>query len=516
MSTAAPEKGRDAILPSDLMVELWKRIDRRLRKGEVLITNEQFYRAMVRDFRRVVGVPPDRRIKVALVDAVLRVNEKRPETYLTAGIKNAINQFLKSTGEEDAEAREMITRMVSEGRTAMWLEGMGIDVDARTLTGRVEQAILSIVEGRKLSAAPPRRGTGTRKRRARRAAGMLAARPTSLDEPDEPVEPPAYEPEPSAQEQQQRIAEEKVRTEELAADELRRAPRNLDAFLDQKLLTEQEASDLKKLYGIDRRLDGGEIDETEAQRLRGEIGEAVREKLKNRLRAAVDPSVLYLNAFEALRRMPTDRDDAMRLLIRHRNQVVSEDEKVNLSIVTRSLQEDDELLDQVGMLMERKDHEMRMMAANMPPYRHIYTPGQAIGKFTIAEAFVDDLRGLSREELSDRLNAADGEQRLKAAADIKCMVALLTFAMMNTTAFHREVRRLRIVLRLKHLFEGAVNERDGRNRVNQFLRRRLHSLYPDLTREERAEIEETGQHLIEGRGAPVEQEEDKSKRVYRV
>ena len=41
-------------------------------------------------------------------------------------------------------------------------------------------------------------------------------------------------------------------------------------------------------------------------------------------------------------------------MTRHKNQVVSDDPGVNLSIATRTLDEDDDLLDELGTLMERK------------------------------------------------------------------------------------------------------------------------------------------------------------------
>ncbi len=232
---------------------------------------------------------------------------------------------------------EMIVSMVQEGRTAAWLEGLGIDVDERMLNDTVEQAIIRVTEGKKLSAPP-------------------------------------------------------VRPEES---------------------------------------------------MRSEISDVVREKLQSRLREAVSNSVRYITVFEALRRLPQDRDVALSMLIRHKNQVApAEDQDVNLSIVTHTLSEDDALLEQLGLLMERKDPEMRMIAANLPPYRHIYTPDQTIGKFTVDAKFVDDLRELSHEELSERPNSEDTEVGVKAAADIKCMVALLTNLLNSTSAFHKELRRL--------------------------------------------------------------------------
>lgn len=179
MTTAPPRADSGTALPSDLKVALWKRVDRRLRNHEVLITNEQFYKVMVREFQRLVGMAPPRPVKARILEMIMQVNEKHPETYLSTGIKNAVQTFFKSTGEDDTEAREMIVRMVKEGRTAMWLESMGIDIDPRMLSGPVEQAIISIAEGKKVRAPAKRRGT--RKRPLRRGAGMVGVNATSLE-----------------------------------------------------------------------------------------------------------------------------------------------------------------------------------------------------------------------------------------------------------------------------------------------------------------------------------------------
>jgi len=133
----------------------------------------------------------------------------------------------------------------------------------------------------------------------------------------------------------------------------------------------------------------------------------------------------------------------------------------------------------------------------------------------IEAQFAKDLRNLSLNEVSEKLNADDTATRVRAAADIKCMVALLNL-LMRPTAMHAEIRRLRIHLRIRRTFEGGADERDGRNKVQQFLKRRLHNLYPDLTREGRAGIEEWSNKLLAGKGEEEEDGEDRSKRVYRV
>ncbi|SVC68239.1 uncharacterized protein METZ01_LOCUS321093 [marine metagenome] len=205
-------------------------------------------------------------------------------------------------------------------------------------------------------------------------------------------------------------------------------------------------------------------------------------------------------------------DEALKLLIKHKNQVTSEDEeKIDLSVVTGTLEKDDELLENLGLIMERKDREMRMLAADMPPCRHIYS-GEKLGKYTVGESFVGDLREIEREELSEQLNSEDGDVRLNAAADIKSMLVLLNAFMKADLPFHREVRRLRIILRMKNLYSGAIDEKDGRNRVQQFLRRRLNNLYPDLSREEKAAIEDAGSHICEGRGPNGEEKGETGRR----
>ena len=519
MTTASPpSQHRKLALQAELKLALWRGIERRLRRGDVLITSEQFLRAMLKEFRRQVRIDADMATKRQLLKMIIGVNEARPETYLTLGIRNAINQFVRqarerSQGEEISEVTEMISRTIKEGRTAFFLESIGIEVDDHTVTPKLEQAILRIVEGKRLKAAPRRQ---TQRRRRRTGPNMAAVRTTAMEEATEEAKPEIEEL-PGEEEQQQRVAEEEQKTEDLAREELAKAPRNLEAYLQQKLLTEEEADNIRTLHGIDQRLADGEIVEGEANRLRSEIEESVREKLQQRLRAAVDHTVHYLSAFEALRRLPPERDGALKMLIRHKNQVSADPEAgIDLSVVTSALREDDELLEQLATLLERKDHETRMLAAGMPPYRHIYTHGSKIGSWTVREDYVDELRNLTREEVSERLNSEDDQVRVKAAADVKCMVALLAMLMFSS-AFHNEVVRLRVLLRMRRIFEGSTNEHEGRNRVQQFLRRRLASVYPDLPPEILNSIEQEAQEITEGKGGENEgEDEDNARRVYRA
>jgi len=505
------------VLPPKLKLELWKRIDRSLTRGEILITNEQFMRAMVRDFRKVLQIKPDR---YAIEEMVQMVNETKPETYFTMGIKNAITKFFRDTEERaqgEAGAQEeihaRIKEMIREGHTDLFLESIGVDVDNAAISPRLESAIVRIIEGKKLKAAPRRDRSGPRRRRP--SPEMVSVRSAAEEVVNDGHERPAVAPPPTEEEQQQYLNKEKRRVEVTANAELERAPRYLDAYVQQDMLTEMEAVDLRTFYGIDERLAEGEIDEAEVNRLRNELSKGVRDKLQQRLRAAVDHFVHYLNVFEALGRLPQERDGALEFLIDFADLAATEEMDVGLADVTKVLEEDDELVDNLGTLMERKDQGIRMLVANMPPFRHVFGPGEKIGKWVIEASFVSDIRSLSTAEVSERLNADEPATRVRAAADIKCMVALLNL-LMRPTALHAEIRRLRIHLRIRRTFEGGADERDGRNKVLQFLRRRLPNLYPDLTREERAGIEEWSNRLMAGKGEEEEEDEDCSKRVYRV
>ena len=523
MTTATENQTVEAAeLPAELKTELWGRIGRRLSRGEVLITNRQFLSAMAREFKRAVKVPASMSVKVALLEMIQSVNSARPETYLTHGIKNAVNRFFRESearmqGQADArqEMHRKIKQMINQGNTEIFLESIGVEIDGG-VSPAIERAIVRIIDGKKLRAQPRRERPASRRRRS--SGGMASVHTAAMEAVgSEMVDPPAVSA-ATEEEQQERVAEEKKRFEITALAELERAPKNLDAYRQQDFLNDEEVTDLRTLYNIDERLANGEIDEAEANRLREEIQESVREKLQERLREAVDNSIHYVNAFEALKRIPDDRYEAMRFLIKHKNLAVSEEEDVDLSPVAAALEKEDadDLLENLGVLMERKDHELRMIGANMPPYRHIHTLGQKLGKYTVLESFVDELTEVDRDAYSDRLNSDDAEQRVKTAADLKSIVALFTMFFLPTP-FHKMVRRLRILLRVRKIYDGAADDRDGRNKVQQFIKRRLMNLYPDLTKEEHAEIEAAANALVEER-APEEgaEKEDRTKRVYRV
>lgn len=510
------------LLPSRLKYELWRRVDRRLQRGEVLISTEQFQEAMEREFRRMVRLPAPRQVRELLRDMIVRVNESHPETFLTLGIKNAIASFIRgaSSGNQDPaaqdEVRQMLQRVIEEGRTAFFLESIGVELKTAELTPRIEAAIARIVAGQQLQPVPQ---DERQPQRRRRRTGMTAV--SHVESAVEPEDKPAQAPLPDQAEQEEWAHEEEERQAGIVQEELNKAPKRLADYARQGLLSEEEARDLQELSGIEARLARGEIDQAEAERLRSGFAADVREKLARRLREAVDPAACHLSVFEGLRRIPSERDPALRFLIRFKEEVLGRDEE-GMSGATILLEADQDLLAGLVRLMERRDHELRIIAARLPPYRRILgQPDQSTDHLVVEESFVEQLRALSRDEVSERLNSPDDELRVRTTADIRCTTNLLN-QLVRSTPFQRAVRQLHIQQTLDRLYRSTPNPKVGRQKLQHYLSQRLPRLYPDLTVEERAEIEAQARALMaqieEERKGPEKEKagERESYRVYRT
>jgi len=123
----------------------------------------------------------------------------------------------------------------------------------------------------------------------------------------------------------------------------------------------------------------------------------------------------------------------------------------------------------------------------------------------IEESFVDDLRGLSEDDLAARLNAPDKRLQLRAAADMMCMNVLID-RVIKATPFRKELRLLRINLIVEEFFRSSEDISEAREKAEEFLRSRLSNLYPDMSREERAEMSHIGEDIIEAVAQKVQGE----------
>lgn len=509
------------LLPSKLRLALWKRVDKRLQHGDVLITDEHFQKLMEREFLRLVHVKPSPKISAAILAMVSRVNEEHPNKYLSLGIKNMMTFYTRTLLDrleghsEQAlkEGRNRITKMMREGRTALFLESIGIELGPRGLPRSIEKAIQNVLNGQEIEVPPQ---VLERQKKMKRGPGMANVRISEAAlKAEEEAEGPAQTPLPGEDERKDREERMLAREQEIRSEEVGRAGGYLESYREQELIDEEEMSALTALYGIESDLATGKINLEEAERRRSKIGN--REVVEKKLQQAVAFSVHYINAFEGLRRFPQERDAVCRLLIRQKQGAMAErGDEVLLDPLIAELDKDDDLLESAIKLLERRDHEARMLSANLPPYRYVTGQGK-IGNWLIEEDFIDDLRSLDREALSQQLNSADKNERVRPAAAVRCLVALVN-QLINSTPLHLAVVRLHIRKTVARLYSSMPQSKNGRQKVGHYLKQRVPRLYPDLSAEDKELIQKESEEIMAGIEAEREAgggEKDQM-RVYRV
>ena len=105
-----------------------------------------------------------------------------------------------------------------------------------------------------------------------------------------------------------------------------------------------------------------------------------------------------------------------------------------------------------------------------------------------------DLRTLSIDAFSDRLNSPRAEDRVRPAADIRCFINLIDHVVKNTR-FRKKVRLLKVsqVLeacapRLEECYSSAPDIKAGRKKAVSLLKRQLERLFSEMPSDEKAEI----------------------------
>ena len=231
-----------------------------------------------------------------------------------------------------------------------------------------------------------------------------------------------------------------------------RAAERVDQYVQQGYLTTDEGETVRQLSDIDKREKSGEIDAEEASHLRNSLlSDDLCTKLERKVKGAVDHAVRFLQAFESLQRVSTSVDEGLRFLIHHKNILDSELGPRERGLAAQELLEDREILRLVIDIMDRKDREIRMISVCLPPYSYIVKRGnERIGNLTIEEDFVDDLRELKADDMSEKLHSDDPMVRVRPAADIRCLVAILNH-LIKATPWRKEVRMLRVRATLNQL-----------------------------------------------------------------
>jgi hypothetical protein len=496
-------------LPRDLFRHLWAQITLRLKGGEVLLRNEDFERAIEEMYVDATGANPSSDIKHEIRFTVETVNRDYPQTYLAQAMQNGVTKAFEECVRQlnwdlvrvQAKGARSLRRFSQQDAVRDLFEELNLrpgDIDP---LGAVQSVVDEI--------------SGTREDVPQPEVPIPPA--YSFDEPEEAAV--AITPEPSppvevldddamaavdsgdidADEARQRIDQEAKRKGEIEEKEHKKVSKNLDSYVKQGIVTEDEAEKIRELRAVDERVKKGEIDEKEAGEIRNSILKgSARDKLESKIRDVVADSVRYIQVFESMQRVDPKFHDAFGFLIQHKNLVTAADGAgLDLSPAVKTLMADVELIDLMVDIMERKDQEIRMMSVRLHPYSAIMGRGiERISNMTIEESFVDDLANLSGDDISERLNSSDQLTRVRPAADIRCMISLVEHVT-KKTPFRKELRLLRIAKQLEDFFSSTTDIKEARRQAESFLNRRLRRIFPGMDSDEAAELKQASTAMME-------------------
>jgi len=492
----------DTLLPAGLRDQLLGVVADRLNSGETLITEAHFQKALEEGYHALTKAFPSNDVKQRLQDLIKEVSAETPEILVIPGLENWIT---KSFLAQVRKANWGITEVKVEGQNAI-----RDFVKQKTVRGLMAQLQINPnqVNIRRCLQTITYEIAGKEDPQKKRAADRLAQLKASASEVEggdvtPPAAPKTYmlEPasEPTEEEAEQRTEQEKNVRGQLRKEQMALMIKNLEVYVEQGKLSAEDADRLRKLEKVDQAVKSGKVDGEKASKVRNRImGGSARYELDKKIKDTVDYAVAYLQVFEALKRIDPQNDNGLRFLLRHKG-AVNADEMVKddlIELVDALLGEMDALQQLINM-MDRQDAEVRMMAVRLPPYSYVVKRGQDSMEHIVAEeSFIDDLRNLTRHEMSERLNAPDKKLRVRTAVDMLCVISLVN-RLIKATPIRKEIRLLKIQLIIEGFYRDTEDLGEARRKAEGFLKTRLRSLYPDLTEAEKVEIDQRGADIID-------------------
>ena len=504
-------------LPRTLWSELWARIIERLNGGEVLITHEQFQSALEDDYFQLTGTPVTPTMQQQLRRVIAQVNLRHPETYATKGVQNAVRRAFAEgvralnwdTAKVQAKGVRCIERFGKKGRVHDLLEGSNVALQKIDAMHCIKSAVEELESRRPAptsSPLPPAQslfeGLDQLSTKAVQPITTKAVQPKSeptLAVIESEIQAAIAAGDVDEREVTRRTREVQERQSDLEKREMAKVPQNLAAYVEEGRISKEEAKKIKALRDVDVDVEKGEIDEFEASNIRNSIlGGQTRDALDKKVKEAVDHAVRYLQVFESMKKIDAQYDGILRFIIRHKEAVLSQSQGTPaLAEVVKALMEDAPTLERLIDMTERKDQEMRLLSVRLPPYNYIMDRrSKPIGNALIEEEFVDTLRNVQSEELSDWLNSPDALVRVRPAADIRCFIELVDHVI-KRTPFRKELRMLRISQSIEQFYNSTSDLNAARHQSESFLNRRLYRLFPGLSREESNEIKQRSTEMID-------------------
>lgn len=467
-----------AYLDERLRSELWSRVEERLARGESLVRWRQFHDAIETAFREFTGQDPPAGMRAVLRRMVDEVHERHPETYLAHGVQNAVNQaFGRGVGSlawdvvtVERRGTHAVHRFLRRERIRDLFDDIRLDPGLIDVFACVQHGVAAAQPGRRR----PRAGA------------------------DDPVAATAAREVGEADRRQRELA---ALRRSLEAGERARLPEALPAYVDDGLLTPEEAEVARALAELEVRVAAGSVGRPEARSERDAIaGASARQALEAKVQAAVSGTVAALQAFAALQRIRPEYDPLLRLLIRHKAHVVGGEAGDRTPLMTALLQSGG-LLELALAAIAGRDPELRGLAQRAAPYGEV-APGRLapVPNLTIEESFVDDLRRRDSADLAQRLHHRDRFERERARADLHGLILLLDH-LLEPTPFRRKIRLVGVGRALQELapeIDRVYRTAGGgaaRGQAEALLTQRLERLLVGASPEELAAARKRGQAL---------------------
>lgn len=495
---------QENMLSREVLANIWGRVADRLQQGEVLVRNDQFQLAMEEEYRVLTGRDPQVAVCRYLGQLIEVVNGQHPDTYVMTGVQNSVNKAfdkgVRALQWSEAKIQQSGARSIKRFTQRESVRGLLDEMNVRPSQIDVLRTVQKSIESLRSSG-----GIGVAEvAEALNSTGewqQTAATPSSPVNVvvDREILAAIDKGDVEAGQVQRRVRQEEQKGAQIQAREMAKVPERLDGFVERGTITHDEANAFRQLHSIDDRLQRGEVNIEEASRVRNSLmdGEA-RSEIESKVRETVEQSSRYIQAFEAMRKIGPDNDDGLEFLIRHKEGVTATNAKdVALIAAVDELADDSPLLQKIIDIMERKDHELRMISVCLPPY-NLVVPRQLerINHMTIEMSFLDELRRLSPEDISERLNSSVAEIRARPAADMRCLISLIDQPI-KRTVFRKEIRMLRVALTMEEFFRETTDLQEARHMAENFLNLRMRKLFPDLSSEETNEIRQRGSSMID-------------------
>ncbi|HIL10600.1 MAG TPA: hypothetical protein EYG11_18015 [Candidatus Latescibacteria bacterium] len=488
------------LISADLRGELVAMLGDRLAAGEPLIAAVQFQKAMEEGYQAIRGSFPSESIKQRLAEVFAEVVKENPEVLIIPGIENWITRSVLGTvrkngwgiAETQTEGQNLLRQFLRQEQ----MQGVLLQYDLQPADLNIRNCMRSIVN------AVAGKEDPVKKRAAERLAEVKAR--LQAQGSQQPADAklgqllagPAGEPDEA--EVESRTQEQKKAQVGLRQQQMQHLVENLNAYIAEGRISAEEADGLRKLHQVDRAVRSGKVTREQGSKVRNTIlsGEA-RTQIEKKMREEVDYVVVYAQVFEALQRIDPKNDTALRFMIRHKLAVNAEaKEEVVWKPIITGLIEELETLHQLIGIMDRQDAEVRMMAAHLPPYNQVVRRGQArMDKLLVEEEFIDLLREGTIKEVIEKLGGGDRKERARFAVSMLSINALIG-SLIKRTPFRKQVRVLKINLIIEEFFRSTENVEEAREKAQDFLRTRLQKLYPDITDDEAAEIQEHSDEII--------------------